>query len=94
MVFILSISGGALAQSQLTACQGSNRSEWNNCIGSITYPNNDMYIGEVNGGKRNGQGTYYYYAENQFKGDKYVGDFVDGQFTFYSYYFNTNRELL
>jgi len=32
----------------------------------------------MEGWKRNGQGTYFFLAENQFKGDKYVGEFKDG----------------
>jgi hypothetical protein len=35
--------------------------------------------GEWRDGKKNGQGTYYFLADNQFKGDKYVGEHRDGK---------------
>ena len=43
------------------------------------HPNfkGDKYVGEFKDGKRNGQGTYFFLAENEFKGDKYVGEFND-----------------
>ena len=45
----------------------------------VLHPNfkGDKYVGEFKDGKRNGQGTYFFLAENEFKGDKYVGEFND-----------------
>ena len=44
-------------------------------------------MGEHKHGKGNGQGTYYYLADNEWKGDKYVGEYKDnkmhGQGTYY-----------
>jgi TonB family protein len=37
-------------------------------------------VGEHKDGIINGQGTYYFLANNKFKGDKYVGDYTDGKF--------------
>ena len=60
-------------------------SKWNNCLGSyIVGPTvsgfaGDKYIGEFKGGTHNGQGTYYYLADNEFKGNKYVGEFKNGK---------------
>ena len=70
--------GTAYAQSKLPACQG-NISLWSNCVGSATFANGDKYVGEYKDGKLNGQGTYFYLADNQFKGDKYVGEYKDGK---------------
>ena len=70
-------------QSQLPTCQSQNRWEWSNCIGSITYPSNDKYVGEFKFGKSNGKGVYTYA-----NGSRYVGEFKDdknnGQGTFYT----------
>ena len=47
--------------------------------GTYAHANGDKYVGDYRHGNRNGQGTYYYLADNQFKGDKYVGEFKDGK---------------
>ena len=46
---------------------------WNNCFGTLTYPNGNEYVGEFKDGKRNGQGTYTFA-----NGNEYVGEFKDG----------------
>jgi hypothetical protein len=62
-----------------SACQGTESSRWSNCFGSWTASNGDKYVGEFKDGKQDGQGTYYYLADNQFKGYKYVGEYKDGK---------------
>ena len=71
------LAGTAYGQSKLPACQGSDSIRWSNCFGSWAYSNSNKYVGEWKDGKNNGQGTYYYLADDQFKGDKYVGEFKD-----------------
>ena len=66
-----------MGSSNLPPCNGLDKSNWTNCFGERTYLNRDHYVGEWKDGKRHGQGTYYFYADNQFKGDKYVGVFKD-----------------
>lgn len=65
--------------SNLPACQGFDVYRWNNCFGTSTYASGDRYIGEWKNGAFNGQGTYYFQADNERKGDKYVGEFKDGK---------------
>ena len=77
LAFVL--SGTAFGQSNLPACTGSDRAKWNNCFGSYTTPKGDKFAGEFKDGYANGQGTYFYIAENQFKGDKYAGEHKDGK---------------
>ena len=48
---------------------------WNNCFGTLTYPNGNEYVGEFKDDERNGQGTYTF-AD----GSKYVGEFKDGKY--------------
>jgi hypothetical protein len=64
---------GAMAQSNLPACQGQVVGKWNNCFGSQTYNNGDKYVGEYKNGTRNGQGT-----ETFANGQKYVGEYKNG----------------
>ena len=60
------------AQSNLPACQGSDVSRWNNCVGTDTFVNGTKYVGEWKNGNRNGQGT-----TTTDKGDSYVGEWKD-----------------
>ena len=46
------------------------RKVWNNCIGSFSYPNGDIYTGEWKQNKQYGQGTYSWAT-----GHKYIGNF-------------------
>ena len=74
---------GAITQSNLPVCQGSDTTKWSNCTGTKTFPNDDKYVGEFKDGKLHGQvtGTFA-------NGDKYLGEFKDdkrngqGTFTF------------
>jgi hypothetical protein len=47
---------------------------WYMCSGTIRLPNGDKYVGEFNGGKYNGKGTYI-----KRDGTKYVGQYKNGQ---------------
>ena len=47
---------------------------WNNCIGTLTWPDGKKYVGEIRDGKRNGQGTHTWPS-----GQKYVGEYRDDQ---------------
>ena len=78
-LILVLLAGTAYGQSKLPACQGSGTAKWNNCFGSWTPSNGDKYVGEFKDGNYNGQGTYYFLADNQFKGDKYVGEWRDGK---------------
>ena len=73
------LSGTAFGQSKLPACQGSEVSRWSNCFGSWTASNGNKYVGEFKDGNFNGQGTFYYLADDQFKGFKHVGEYKDNQ---------------
>ena len=71
LAFFLMV-GGAYAQSNLPACQGSYASRWSDCFGTYTFGSGNKYIGEWKDGKKNGQGTLTIAG-----GDKYVGEFKD-----------------
>jgi len=63
-------------QSNLPPCVGAYSAEWNNCFGTYNYPGGSRYVGEWRGAKRSGQGTNYF-AEYQWRGDKYAGEWRD-----------------
>ena len=54
-------------------CVGETAS-WNNCIGTVTWPSGQKYVGEFRDGKQNGQGTHTWPD-----GLKYVGEYRDGK---------------
>ena len=64
-----------ISQSNLPTCPSSGY--FHNCFGTTNHSNGDKYVGEFKDNKYNGQGTFYFLANNQFKGDKYVGSFKD-----------------
>ena len=69
----VSQSPTAAAQSrQLPACVGSNTTNWDNCVGTYTWPDGDKYVGEWKNNKRHGQGTTIFR-----NGTKYVGEYSD-----------------
>ena len=57
-------------------------SSWHNCEGTFVFTDkgfeNNKYLGEFKDGQPNGQGTYYFLADNENYGDKYAGQFKDG----------------
>ena len=55
--------------------------------GVYTNSNGNKYVGEFKDNQPNGQGTYFNLADNQWKGDKYVGEFRDGKRTQGTYYY-------
>ena len=56
-------------------CSGSDKSKWTNCVGTVTTPKGQKYIGEFQNGERTGKGSYIYPH-----GLKYEGDFVNGRY--------------
>jgi len=86
-LFVIAFLGAfnVLAQSSLPPCQGAYSSDWNNCFGTYTYPSGSKYVGEWMGGKRSGQGTYYF-AEYKWRGDRYVGEWRDDAINGYGTY--------
>ena len=58
-----------------------------NCYGSYTSTSGNVYIGEWQNNNYNGQGVYYFLADDEFRGDKYIGQFKNsnnhGQGTYY-----------
>jgi hypothetical protein len=48
---------------------------WNNCMGTLTWPDGQKYVGEFRDGWRNGQGTATWPS-----GQKYVGEFRDDNY--------------
>lgn len=91
LAFVL--SGIAFGQSNLPACTETNFLKrlwngWSDCVGESTYASGDKYVGEFKDGKRNGQGTYYFLADNKWKGNQYVGEFKDGEQTGQGVYYH------
>ena len=73
-LLVVLMMGSAYAQSNLTACQGSDVSKWTNCFGTETFPDSSKYVGNFKNGKSNGQGTY-----TNADGSKYVGNWKDNK---------------
>ena len=74
--FLVLGHGTALAQSQLSGCQGSAPARWDNCVGSWTNrASNEKYQGEWQGGKPNGQGTHTFA-----NGERYIGGWREGRY--------------
>ena len=79
-------------QSDLPACQGGDSSKWDNCYGTWIDSSGKKYAnfftnGVVSRQKFNRQGAFTYP-----NGDKYVGDYKDGQFNGQGTYINVNGE--
>lgn len=72
-VLLCLMSGGALAQSSLFACQGRDIVKWTNCFGTQLV-NDGVYVGEFQNGTYNGQGTFTFSD-----GSKYAGEFKNGK---------------
>jgi hypothetical protein len=76
--------GSSLPECQGSPLNGSNllvMAHWDNCQGTITFPDGEKYVGEWKDSKTHGQGTYTYA-----NGEQYVGEFKygkrDGQGTY------------
>ena len=63
-----------LSSYSLPKCEGTNPMKWNNCKGTLTFPNGDKYIGEFKDGKKHGKGTSTW--DN---GLKHVGEYKNGK---------------
>ena len=64
----------AAAQARLPPCPSDVRAYWHDCVGTMTFPSGNKYVGEFKDSKYNGQGTFTFA-----NGEKYVGEFKDGQ---------------
>ena len=67
-----SLTGGGLAT------KAKMLAKWRNCHGTLINKDGSKYIGEFQGGKFSGQGTFSW-ADGEFAGDKYVGEFLKGK---------------
>lgn len=68
----------AFSDNKLVLCKGSDAQRWTNCQGVINFSNGDRYEGGFQNGKFHGWATYSHFADNQFRGDKYIGEFRNG----------------
>jgi hypothetical protein len=59
LAVLLCVAHGAMAQSQLPPCQGSDVTTWNQCYGVFTWPDRSRYVGDFALGKFGGVGTFY-----------------------------------
>jgi hypothetical protein len=50
-------ANGQTASYMKTVCQGNNAQSFDNCLGTFTYPNGNIYSGEFKNGKRDGVGV-------------------------------------
>jgi hypothetical protein len=66
--------GDVFAQSNLPACQGSEKTRWSNCFATFTFANGSKYVGEFKDGIPNGHGTFLFVD-----GSKYVGEYTRGK---------------
>jgi antitoxin component YwqK of YwqJK toxin-antitoxin module len=78
-VSFLLMAGSAYAQSNLPACEGRMPTSWTNCFGTFATFLGNKYVGEFKDGRFNGQGTFFYFANDQFQGNKYVGAWKDAK---------------
>ena len=75
-------------QGRLAPCPGSYETvTWTNCVGEVTYPNGDQYVGTWRDGKVNGHGTF---ASSN--GEKYVGAWRDGKLNGHGTYMYSNGD--
>ena len=62
-----SLTGGGLAT------KAKMLAKWRNCHGTLINKDGSNYVGEFQGGKYSGQGTFIW-GDGRFAGDKYVGE--------------------
>ena len=67
-----SLTGGGLAT------KAKMLAKWRNCHGTLINKDGSQYVGEFQGGKYSGQGTFTW-GDGEFAGDKYVGEFLKGK---------------
>ena len=68
----LSLTGGGLATKMKMLAK------WRDCQGTLINKDGSQYIGEFQGGKYSGQGTFTW-GDGEFAGDKYIGEFLKGK---------------
>jgi clan AA aspartic protease (TIGR02281 family) len=71
---MLLMPGAEGQQSKLPLCPEPQTRYWDNCTGTRTFPNGNVYVGEFQNNTFNGQG-YLRYAD----GSTYIGGFLNGQ---------------
>ena len=76
LAFVLMV-GGAYAQSNLPACQGSDVSKWTNCFGTQVYPLGGKYVGEWKDNKLDGLGKFKWPDGRKYIG-QYKNDYKNG----------------
>jgi len=55
-------------------CQGSNPRQWNNCVGTFTFPNGNTYTGEWQNGMRQGNGKIRIVAKGKSTSNSIASD--------------------
>ena len=74
--FFISISVHALPN-----CPSDTSIRWDNCFGTYTWAEGDLYVGEFKDNKKHGQGTYTHASGAQYIGE-YEDDKMHGQGTY------------
>ncbi len=68
--------------------------EWQNGkrhgLGRVIFPSGNKYVGEQKNNKIDGEGTFFYLADDKFKGDKYTGEYKNGKRHGKGKYFHNN----
>ena len=80
-VALLLLPLAAVGQTSLPPCPTDTKVRWHNCLGSITFPNGEKYVGEFSDDRYHGQGTYTYPDGLRYSG-QYVNGKRNGQGTF------------
>lgn len=95
MVIFTLISKFGLAQN-LPSCDSvsSGRCYYNGFVFRGNTQTKDWYSGEVLDRKFHGKGSYYYHEEGQFKGNRFEGQFQNGDFFKGTYYFASGSKYI
>ncbi|MDC1254462.1 hypothetical protein N8Z03_00510 [Pelagibacteraceae bacterium] len=73
VIFVLFTSNIFAADKiELPKCMGDDFTIYNNCYGTLTWPDGQKYVGEWKDGKQHGQGTLTWPD-----GEKFVGEWKD-----------------
>jgi hypothetical protein len=76
--FLAGPSVSAELSDKLPLCQGKEIQNWDRCVGMFSAKGDYVYRGEFRLGKKSGYGIYIT-TNKQYRGNKYVGYFQDGQ---------------
>ena len=63
----------------LPNCPSNQTERYHNCFGTYIWDNGDKYVGEWQGDKQHGYGTYTYGPRSKWAGDRYVGQYRDNK---------------